>query len=252
VNRAFRCGSFFTLALLFFGGGSHTFAGCKGLSAEGVGTRLGTAVLEIARAFVRAGTWNNPDCHSPESREARDLCSLSSELENAVERINKAVDRGCIDEAGEYARSADVHAFSVLKTALSSSDSRLRWQVLMRMYLLCEDASMLTEAGAKGCGQEVEGGALDVLREDREPFNRHLALEILGSRLVTERSRESLQAVVRTQQDLPGVCPHGFLSANTTPGNHLPWDSIASGFDRSKYRCEQQLAREALARLDHE
>ena len=249
MNHTFTRG--FLAALFLFGiCGSDGFARCKSLSAEEVGTRLGTVVLEIARAFAQAGVWADPDCRSPRTKELRYLCSLTDEFESAIERVNKAVDRGCFDDKGAYAQSADFYAFRVLKTALSSTDPNLRWQGLMRMFVLCEDATMLTDAGAKGCAQEVEEGALNTLQGDREPFNRHLALEILGSRLVTERSRETLVEVARTCLDLGEGCPHGLLSASSTRQNHLPWDAIAKGFAESKYACEQQLAREALDRLD--
>lgn len=249
MNRTFIWG-FLIALILWVACGNRLFAHCKDLSAEEVGTKLGTVVLEIARAFVRAGVWADPDCRSPKSKEVRYLCSLSDDFERAVERVNKAVDRGCFDDSGVYAQSAEFYAFRELKTALSSPEPKLRWQGLMRMFVLCEDAHMLTDAGAKGCGQEVEDGALDLLQTDRNPFNRHLALEILGSRLATRRSRETLDELGRTGRNLGEICPHGLRSARSTRENHLSWEAIAKGFAESKYGCEQQLAREALDRLD--
>ncbi len=239
------------VSLIIFGaGGTDCQAGCKGLSAEKVGTRLGTVVLEIAHAFVQTEAWTDPDCGSPETKELRYLCSLSDDFESAIERVNKGVDQGCFDEAGAYAQSPEFHVFEVLKGTLSSAEPKLRWQGLMRMFILCEDSTMLTEAGTRGCGKEVEEAALDILRTDRDPFNRHLALEILGSRLVSERSRETLDELARTGRNIGEICPHGLRSANSTRENHLPWGVIAKGFLESKYACEQELAREALERLD--
>lgn len=229
----------------------HGFARCKGLSAEEVGTRFGTVLLEICQAFVEAEVWNNPDCKSPKSKQLSRLCSMVDEMEEAAEKVNKAADRGCFDDTGDYAQSADLYVFRTLKTALSSDDSKLHWQGLMRMYILCDDATMVTEAGQKGCGQEVEGAALSVLQTDRDPVNRHLALEILGSRFVTERSREILEQVAQTRRQLGERCPHGFRSDRSTYKNHTSWDEIAKNLIEGREACEQQLAREALSTLAH-
>jgi hypothetical protein len=224
-------------------------AKCKGLTSEVVGTRLGVTVSDIARAFVDAGAWNEPDCTSPKTQELRHLCALVDDLYNAVELVNKAVDRGCIEANGPYDRSPDHYAFEVVEALLSSPNPRIRWQGLMRMFVLCDEASMLTEAGAKGCGPQVEQGALTILKTDKDLFDRHLALEVLGSRFLTEASRPILEDLVRTAQDIGPDCPHGWLSDSAVE-NPVAWEAMADGFAKSQYSCERMLAADALRKLD--
>jgi hypothetical protein len=228
----------------------ESHASCRRLSAENVGTRFGTVLVEIARAFVQAGIWDDPDCDSAGTKELRHLCSLTGNVDDAVERINRSIEQGCFDEAGAYTQTADFYIFQALRTTLESPEPNLRWQGLKLAYYLCDDAHLLTETGVRECAREVEEGALHILKTDETPFNRHLALEILGSGLASERSRETLVGLTRTGSDRGETCPHGLTLASETDSAESPWDVMARDFAKGKYRCEQQLAREALDRLD--
>ena len=83
-------------------GNSAVVAGCQGLSAETVGRKLGSVLVELAKAFVDARIWDNPDCRSPKSPEEKRLCSLADDVDAAVERVNKAVDHQCFDPKGSF------------------------------------------------------------------------------------------------------------------------------------------------------
>lgn len=226
-----------------------TMAGCRGLSAQEVGEGLGKALLEVAEAFVRAGVWDNPLCDSPKTPELRHLCSLMDEVDDAVERINKSVDRKCFDDAGAFAQSADYYVYSVLQQARSSQDPKLRWQVLMRMYLLCKQGVMLTDAGSKECPSIIEQACIDTLKSDTDPFNRHLALEILSRSYTTDRARPTLEEIARTAPAPKGPCPRGFHSRTNPNARPVPWGDIAQGYQSPGYSCESELANEALDRL---
>lgn len=227
-------------------------AGCRSLSAEEVGKELGSALLEIAKAFVRAGVWDDPPCQSPKTPELRRLCSLTDKVDAAVERVNKSVDRGCFDDKGPFAQSADFHAYGVLQDAKSSPDPRLRWQVLMRMYLLCRQGVMLTDSGSKECPVIIEQACIETLRSDADPFNRHLALEILLRGYATERSKPLLRELGQVAADSGGHCPRGFASRTDPNTRPVPWDEIARGYAASMYSCDRELAAEVLSLLEAE
>jgi len=226
-----------------------TVAGCRGLSAQEVGEGLGKVLLEVAEAFVRADVWDNPPCDSPKTPELRQLCSLMDDVDDAVERINKSVDRKCFDDTGAFAQSADYYAYSVLQQARSSQEPKLRWQILMRMHLLCKQGVMLTDAGSRECPSTVEQACIDTLKSDADPFNRHLALEILSRSYATDSARPTLEEIVRTASPPRGLCPRGFHSRTNANARPVPWREIARGYQSSDYSCESELASEALNRL---
>lgn len=228
---------------------SESYAGCRGLSAEEVGEGLGRTLLEVAKAFVRAGVWDNPQCESAKTREMRELCSMMDDVDDAIERVNKSVDRKCFDDAGPFAQSADYYVFSILKQGLASDDPKLRWQVLMRMYLICRQGVMLTDAGSKECPTIIEQTCIDTLSQDKDPFNRHLALEILSRSYVTEHARAVLEEIIRTAPSPRGQCPHGFHSQTNPAVRPMPWESIARGYQAGDLSCEGELAKEALDHL---
>lgn len=226
------------------------FAGCKGLSAKDVGTRLGTAMLDVGAAFAEAGVWSFPNCHKPKDEKIRQMCKRMEKAADAAEELNKSADRGCFDDEGSYEQSADFYVFRVLRDGLSSPDPRIRWEALLQMFSMCGGGTMITDAGEKGCGREVEKAALELLNVDQDPMNRHLALEVLASRLATEHSRSILEQIARTGKQMDSLCLHGFASEHSTYKDHATWDRIARQIRESKMMCERQLAQEALIALD--
>ncbi len=120
----------------------------------------------------------------------------------------------------------------------------------MRMYLLCKQGVMLTDAGSKECPTIVEQACVDTLNSDVDPFNRHLALEILSRGYATDRSMPTLEDVRRTASDSTGHCPRGFPSRADPNARAVPWGEIARGYRSSEYSCETELAIEALSHLE--
>jgi hypothetical protein len=193
------------LLLCLHASGSIAMAGCKNRSAEKIGSDLARLFLGQAEAFADLNV-RAKDCSLDKSavvpeKQAKRLGSLDDEIDAAVERMNEAMDEGCLADKGPYNGSLGFHLFRGLAEGLSSENALVRWNVLERIHWLCEGRELLPDSADPACKSEVEAAALKVLTDDQDATNRRRALEILANNYATPRAELALEKIATATQD---------------------------------------------------
>jgi len=180
-------------------------AECDRNPAQDAGERMGRAFVKMARAlgeaFVRA-----KDCEvncnaSDPAHSSNSICAAEHEIEAALDDVESASESGCLKEGASYEATSSYHMFRVLQDGLSLPEAVGRWNVLERIYWLCETKTLLADAADSACRGEVEKGCLRLLSTDDDPTNRLRALEILSGGYATVNSLAPLENLVRTTLD---------------------------------------------------
>ena len=224
---------------------------CAGKSATEIGKALGQAHLRWIKGLADAGIWETPECLgiTDVKVDYKEICDAEKQEANLVIGVEEAIHAGCIDLQAEFSRTPDAQMFSALEDNLSSESALQRWHTFLRIYSLCAHPELaITPNGQQNCPDIVEGSSLTILANDHDPFNRHLALEVLTRGYATARSRPILEKIVAAAQDKGRTCPKLFTDGNSDGKPEPALAAMARDYRERRYSCERALALEALSR----
>ncbi len=220
-------------------------AECPEGIAEKVGYKLGSAFVAGADILAKAHIRRFVDCSETSTDVGVQEYCNDRRASGVIREINKAIADGCLQKKSNYGEGYDRYFFSTLKKGLASPEPLVRWHVLGAIYGVCEEPKILSDAGAKGCGEEVEGACVEILTKDNDPMNRQLALEVLGAGYAGAKSRRCLEVIGANAADKSERCPR--IVSSEKGGDEEVLKDLEEGYRAGKYACERELANEALS-----